>query len=122
QHVKLLPEIYLRVTHTTAMKLLRAYFDLGKLRLSLLVVATTLAGYLLAAHGAQMAAPSGPLAATLLGTLLTALGANALNQWCERGRDAQMGRTQKRPLPSGRITEAQALELGLGSCIAGVAL
>jgi len=100
------------------MRYLKAYLDLGKLRLSLLVVATTLAGYLLASHGAW----SGPLAVALLGTLLSSMGANGLNQWLERERDAKMRRTQSRPIPSGRLGQRMALELALVNCIAGVLL
>jgi heme o synthase len=100
------------------MKLLKAYFDLGKLRLSLLVTATAFAGYLLASRGSL----EGPLAAAMVGTLLSSLGANGLNQWLERARDAQMQRTQDRPIPSGRLSPDTAKWLALASCIAGVAI
>ena len=40
---------------------------------------------------------------TLLGTALVACGAAALNQLLEREHDAQMRRTEDRPLPSGRL-------------------
>ncbi|MDQ3023302.1 MAG: heme o synthase [bacterium] len=100
------------------MKHLKAYFDLGKLRLSLLVTATALAGYLLGNHGAW----SGPLLAALLGTLLSSMGANGINQWMERERDAKMHRTALRPIPSGRLTPRLALELALLSCAAGVVI
>jgi heme o synthase len=100
------------------MRFLKAYFDLGKLRLSLLVVATTFAGYLLGSHGSL----AGPLAWALLGTLLSSLGANGLNQWLERERDAKMERTKDRPIPSGRLSPDTARTLAVASCIAGVLL
>jgi protoheme IX farnesyltransferase len=100
------------------MRLLKAYLDLGKFRLSLLVTATAFAGYLLANRGSV----AGPLALAMLGTLLSSLGANGMNQWLERGRDAKMQRTQGRPIPSGRMQPDTAKWLALASCIAGVAI
>ena len=41
---------------------------------------------------------------TLVGVALVAGGTNAFNQWRERDVDARMRRTQRRPLPSGRVT------------------
>ena len=46
---------------------------------------------------------------TTIGTGLIASGTAALNQWWEREADARMPRTQKRPLPSHRITPRNAL-------------
>ena len=50
---------------------------------------------------------------TLLGGVLTAGGANALNQWFDRDVDAIMDRTAGRPLPSGALQPWQALCWGL---------
>ncbi len=58
--------------------------------------------------------------ATLLGTALSAAGANALNQWMERGRDATMLRTQTRPLPTGAVSPTAGLLFGAGCSLAGV--
>lgn len=55
----------------------------------------------------------------LVGTALAASGANALNQWMERDRDALMERTANRPIPSGRASANQVLLLGGVLCIAG---
>src|SRR4030095_13606762 len=49
---------------------------------------------------------------TLVGTGLIAAGAGALNPYLERALDAQMRRTAKRPLPSGRVTGHAALLFG----------
>lgn len=59
------------------------------------------------------------LAWTVVGTALTAFGANILNQWAEVERDRLMERTRGRPLPSGRISRPRALAWGLASCVAG---
>lgn len=44
-----------------------------------------------------------PAIICLLGTALAASGANAMNQWYERSRDAVMARTRRRPIPSGGL-------------------
>ncbi len=56
---------------------------------------------------------------TLIGTALIASGTAALNQWYEREADRQMRRTQRRPLPSGRLRPKEALWFGIGLAIAG---
>lgn len=83
----------------------KIYLELGKARLSSLVLITTLAGYLAARTGPL---DWGHLAITLLGTALAAVGANGLNQVIERDRDALMERTRERPLPSGRMGTVHA--------------
>jgi len=61
-------------------------------------------------------------AATLLGTFLSASGANALNQWWERDRDALMRRTCARPLPTNRATPATIFAAGSILALTGVLL
>jgi heme o synthase len=56
---------------------------------------------------------------TLLGTLLVAGGAGALNQYIERRFDAQMRRTAQRPVASGRLKPSSALWFGMGLSAAG---
>jgi protoheme IX farnesyltransferase len=58
----------------------------------------------------------------LIGTAMSAAGANAVNQWMERDRDAVMPRTQRRPLPQHRVTPGMVLSVGVGLCVAGVAV
>jgi protoheme IX farnesyltransferase len=57
---------------------------------------------------------------TLLGSTAIAGGCGALNQWLEEDTDARMTRTQKRPLPSGRIQSRHAFWFGLGLSVFGV--
>lgn len=95
------------------------YMELAKFRLSLLVVMTAAAGFVLASHGGVDAAR---LAWTSLGVALAACGANALNQVQEIARDALMTRTRGRPLPSGRIGRRHALVAALVWATAGVTL
>ena len=49
---------------------------------------------------------------TIIATGMIAGSASTLNQWYERERDALMLRTQKRPLPSGRLTSFEAAAFG----------
>jgi protoheme IX farnesyltransferase len=51
--------------------------------------------------------------AAVVGTALSAFGANILNQWWEVERDRLMQRTRSRPLPSGRVERGVALMWGL---------
>jgi protoheme IX farnesyltransferase len=55
----------------------------------------------------------------VVGTALAAGGANALNQWYESDRDARMGRTRSRPIPSARLSSRSVFWLGLGLVVAG---
>lgn len=56
------------------------------------------------------------------GTVLSAAGANALNQWVERDRDALMVRTCSRPLPQERLEPHTVLAAGLLLGLSGVGL
>jgi hypothetical protein len=56
---------------------------------------------------------------TLLGTLLVASGAGALNQLFERPFDAQMKRTARRPLASGRVKPSDVLWFGVSLSLVG---
>jgi protoheme IX farnesyltransferase len=61
-----------------------------------------------------------PAIGCLIGTALSAAGANALNQWYERDRDARMLRTRSRPMPSGRLDPALALTSATAMAFSGV--
>jgi len=80
-----------------------------KARLSLLVVATTLVGFLLAEPDSVR---WGALAYTLAGTFLSAISAAALNQAMEWRHDAKMQRTANRPVASGRFSQTRAVIVG----------
>ena len=102
-----------------AVSALRVYLELAKFRLSGMVLLTTAVGFVLAPHGPSAGTT---LLWALLGTALSAAGANTLNQLLEIDRDRLMERTRARPLPSGQISRAGALATGLGSIIAGLAV
>ena len=100
------------------MELLGLYLELSKARLALLVVLTTVAGFIVAPGPAE---PLRLLLATV-GTALSAFGANILNQVREVEPDRRMHRTRSRPLPSGRIDRRRAVLWGVTSAAAGVLL
>jgi len=79
----------------------------------------TSAGYYLGSSGPLRMSR---LFITLLATLLVASGTATLNQWMEKGYDAQMRRTANRPLVSGRLSRRQACWFGLTLSAAGGAL
>jgi len=97
--------------------LIADYLQLAKARLGALVVLTAFVGYLLGARGN----PSLWIgAAAVVGTALSAFGANILNQWWEVERDRRMLRTRERPLPAGRIGRDRAGRWGIATALAGL--
>lgn len=101
---------------------LRAYWELGKPRLSALAVFAVVAGIYMGWPSRRTHPPLDLLVATTLGTFLAACGAAALNMYRERHLDPLMNRTSKRPLPSGRLTPRQVLVFGCAAALAGVLL
>ncbi|KAK1401433.1 Heme O synthase [Heracleum sosnowskyi] len=97
----------------------RCYWELSKARLSMLVVATSGAGYVLGSGGAIDYLG---LSYTCAGTMMIAAAANSLNQIFEIKNDAKMKRTMRRPLPSGRITLPHAVMWASSVGAAGTAL
>jgi protoheme IX farnesyltransferase len=89
--------------------LLSAFMDLTKVRLTSLVLLTTLVGFYIGERGAVDYLL---LFHTVFGTALVASGASALNQLLEKDFDALMTRTRSRPLPSGRLQPETALIFG----------
>ena len=85
------------------------YIELIKPRLVVMILITTAAGFYL---GAQQGVDWLLCLHTLIGAGLTAGGVLGLNQYLERDVDAQMKRTQERPLPDGRMKPLEALIVG----------
>jgi protoheme IX farnesyltransferase len=81
------------------------FIALGKPRVVLMVVLTTLVGYYL---GAARELDYLQVVHLLVGTALAAGGTLALNQFLERDLDGRMERTRSRPLPDGRLQPAEA--------------
>ncbi|HVF91935.1 MAG TPA: heme o synthase [Blastocatellia bacterium] len=86
------------------------YLELTKPRITLLVVLTAAAGFCL---GARQGIDYFRLLSMSFGIALLASGISTLNQYIERDSDRLMRRTEKRPLPDGRLTATSALVFGL---------
>ncbi|MBA3433355.1 MAG: protoheme IX farnesyltransferase [Actinobacteria bacterium] len=89
----------------------RDYLTLTKPRIMSLLLVTGAAGMFVGAQGA----PAADLfVVTMVGLGLACGGASALNHVLDRDIDVLMGsRTRERPVASGRVSPAQALEFGL---------
>jgi protoheme IX farnesyltransferase len=85
------------------------FLALLKPRVMSLVVYTAIAGMLLAPLGTNLVID----AAALLAITIGAGASGALNMWYDADIDAIMRRTASRPIPSGRITQGEALAFGL---------
>ena len=96
---------------------IRDFVALAKPRLNLLVVASTLVGYVMA-PGEPLGVLS--IGALLLGTGLVAGGASAFNQVLERDLDALMRRTRTRPLPDQRLQPVEGILFAAAITIAGL--
>ena len=90
----------------------RAYVALTKPRIIWLLLVTTVPAMVLAEGGWPS---SWLVAATLIGGMLAAGGANAINQVAERDIDGLMKRTSSRPLPTGSIEPSQAMLVRRGA-------
>jgi len=99
-----------------------AAYELTKPRITRMVAITAGVGFTMAAIGRPWTSTDLIVSAVgcILGTSLSASGANALNQWFERDRDALMHRTRTRPLPEHRLSAAAALWIGLALGFLGV--
>lgn len=97
----------------------RAFVEMTKPRLNLMVLVTVATGFFLGARGASN--PS-TLVLTLAGAALVAGGASVLNQFFERTRDARMRRTAGRPLPTGRVSAVEAAAFGSSIAALGLAV
>ena len=88
----------------------RDYYELTKPKVVMLIAFTAVVGMFLAAPGLP------PLRVLLLGTLgiwLAAASAAAINHVIDRRIDSEMARTRHRPLPTGSLSEAQAVAFAL---------
>lgn len=109
---------------TTAKGTFSSLVETTKPGITRLVTITSMVGFVMGAVTGNWTV--GELLTTglicLIGTAMSAAGANAVNQWMERDRDAIMPRTRRRPLPQGRVTPGAVLATGVALCVAGVGL
>ncbi|MDH3400195.1 MAG: heme o synthase [Chromatiales bacterium] len=98
---------------------IRDYYELTKPKVVALIVFTAVVGMFLATPDMV------PLDVLILGTLgigLAAASAAAINQLLEYHLDARMGRTKRRPLPTGKVSVQEAIALAFVLGLASVLL
>ena len=95
------------------------FVALAKPRLNVLVVASSLAGYVMGGGDMSNAMR---VVLTVVGTALVAGGASAFNQVMEREPDGLMRRTRLRPVPDGRLQPAESLLFATVLSVAGLLL
>jgi protoheme IX farnesyltransferase len=95
------------------------FVALSKPRLNVLVVASSLAGYVMGGGDMSNAAM---VVFTVVGTALVAGGASAFNQVIERNADSLMRRTRLRPVPDGRLQPAESLVFATALSITGLVI
>lgn len=102
--------------------LISSLTEAGKPGITRLVTITSLVGFVLAALGHSWHLLELAIAAIGCGagTALCSFGANTLNQWIERDRDALMRRTAHRPLPQRRLAPRTALIAGVVQSLLGL--
>ncbi|MDP3313666.1 heme o synthase [Lutibacter sp.] len=92
--------------------------QLTKVGLSLSVVFSSLAGYLLAVEKIDFSI----LVLLAIGGFLMVGASNAFNQIIEKDTDALMKRTMNRPLPTGRMHVSMALVIAVSFTVMGLAI
>lgn len=95
------------------------YLALTKPRILLLLLITGGCA-MVVARGALP--PLAVLLPTLAGLALSCGGANAINMWYDRDIDPIMARTQRRPIPAGRLRPEAALAFGIACQAASLLL
>ncbi len=96
---------------------IRAYLALTKPVVVLLLLVTTYGGMVV---GGETWPEAGLVAWVLTAGAMAAGGSSAINQYIDREIDSKMQRTQRRPIPSGRILPGRALIFGFSLCIASI--
>ena len=97
-------------------KTINDFFQLTKLRLSISVVFSSLAGYLLASDKLETQV----LLGLFFGGFAMVGASNAFNQLIEINKDSLMIRTQNRPLPSGRMSNIVAATIATVLAVFGI--
>ncbi|MDP4221653.1 MAG: heme o synthase [Bacteroidota bacterium] len=106
------------VKPTDFKSVLRDYFDLSKPGIGFYSLITTFTAFWMASSGKIDLML---LFHTIMATGLVTAGGGALNQVIEIQADSEMRRTEKRPLPAGRVSALSGLVFGVVTSILGTA-
>ncbi len=104
----------LRQAQHAILNIIQSLPKLMRLGVSLTVSFSAATGYLVANSFFDL-----EIVFVILGVLLLAGGASALNQYQERISDALMSRTKNRPIPSGKISANTGLFIAIFLCVLG---
>lgn len=104
------------VTKTQSRDLLSDFKEITKMRLSVSVVFSAVAGYFLGADTINFVT----VLLLAVGGYLMVGASNAFNQTLERKTDALMERTKNRPLPAGRMSLTTALAIAFSFTFLGI--
>ena len=108
--------VTLERNHASWLSVAADYLELTKPKIGVLVLVTVA----VASYVASWGQPNPWLLVhTLIGSALVAASTGALNQWLEQKPDALMRRTSNRPLPAGRLSDAQVLSFGFVTAVFG---
>jgi protoheme IX farnesyltransferase len=97
----------------------RSFYELTKPRVVMLIVFTSIVGTLLAAPGLP---PWDAFIFGNLGVALAAASAAVINHVLDERIDAQMSRTKRRPLPTGKLSARAALVFAGVLCVASMTI
>jgi len=97
-----------RLTHIRST--VKAFYELTKPRIMLMLLFTQFCAMIVAAHGLP---PLRVSILAILGLAMSTGSAATMNMWYDRDIDAVMHRTQARPIPSGKVKPAHAFWFGL---------
>jgi protoheme IX farnesyltransferase len=98
---------------SSAVGLVKLYWELSKPKIVLLLVFTGMAGMLVAYKEVHQAPNIIALGIGFVAILLGSAGAEVLTNYHDRDIDSMMKRTHNRPIPTGRVTPRNALIFGL---------
>jgi protoheme IX farnesyltransferase len=98
---------------SSAVSLIKLYWELSKPKIVLLLVFTGIAGMLVAYKEVNQAPNIVALGIGFVAILLGSAGAEVLTNYHDRDIDSMMKRTHNRPIPTGRVTPRNALIFGL---------
>ncbi|WP_210402386.1 heme o synthase [Thioclava sp. DLFJ4-1] len=110
---------HMEASRTSGSELARAYLELCKPKVVMVMIFTALVGELLAD---PLALPIRALILGNLGIAMAAGSAAAINHLIDQRLDARMARTRRRPIPTGLISSGPALVFALALGAAGLIL
>ena len=96
---------------------IKLLLEINKVKITIFVMFTTMAGYLLAGHSFD----SGIVLPTI-GIFILACGSAALNHYQDKDKDGLMERTKNRPIPSGKISPMAVLVISFSEILLGTYL